>query len=300
MRGRLAKPAAQSARRVRTLALPADAAALSACGFAGDAPLTRRLCEQLRSVAPLRCPVLITGEPGSGRARAARWLHALGAAPAAPFVALHGAPPPADALPSEGTLLIAELGALSLSAQAEWRAWLAAARPGVRLLATSQSAAPSGPADRELFETLRRVELRVPALRERREDLAALSADLAREVADELGSAPFSLTAEGVARVARTPWIASVAELRRVLERMAASAARGEAGDAQLAGALAELRPSVFAMRERARAREREALLAALAASGGNLTRAARELGRSRAAIYRLIAKHGVALGPAR
>jgi DNA-binding NtrC family response regulator len=284
---------------VRTLA-PRAHAALAALSFAGQAPLTRRLREQLPSVAALRCPVLITGELGSGRTRAARWLHALGPAPAAPFLALHGAPPLHGALPGEGTLLLPELAALPVHAQAEWRAWLDARPPRLRLVATAETATPPLPADRTLFEALRRVELRVPTLRERRDDLAALAADIARELADEIGVAPFALSAEGVRRIARTPWIACALDLRRLLERLAASATRGAASGAQLEAALAELRPSVSALRERSRAREREALLAALTATGGNVTRAARSLGRSRAALYRLIEKHGVALGPDR
>jgi transcriptional regulator of acetoin/glycerol metabolism len=68
---------------------------------------------------------------------------------------------------------------------------------------------------------------------------------------------------------------------------------------AALTGAvIEELRPNVAALRERARGREREALLTALDETGGNLARAARRLGRSRAAIYRLIEKHGIALAP--
>ena len=71
----------------------------------------------------------------------------------------------------------------------------------------------------------------------------------------------------------------------------------GERVTAAIASAAIEdMRPNVAALRERAVARDRDALLAALADTGGNLARAARRLGCSRAAVYRLIAKHGIAL----
>jgi transcriptional regulator of acetoin/glycerol metabolism len=59
-------------------------------------------------------------------------------------------------------------------------------------------------------------------------------------------------------------------------------------------------RPNVATLREQALARERDELLAALACAGGNMARTARRLGRSRAAVYRLLAKHGIALGTRR
>lgn len=62
------------------------------------------------------------------------------------------------------------------------------------------------------------------------------------------------------------------------------------------AAALAEVRPNVAALREAEQARERDELLAALSSARGNLARAAALLGRSRAAVYRLLEKHGVAL----
>ena len=96
----------------------------------------------------------------------------------------------------------------------------------------------------------------------------------------------------------RAHWLASAADLQRAIERLAAHTRAGETVSAALASAvLEELRPTVAALRLRERERERDALLRALSEAGGNLARAARQLGRSRAAVYRLIAKHGIALG---
>jgi DNA-binding NtrC family response regulator len=285
---------------VRTIPAARSRDGVEASAFAGDAPLVRRLREQLASAASLRCPVLLFGEPGSGRTRAARWLHARANDEAA-FIALRGLPPRLGESLGAATVFAPQLDDAPLAVQAEWRAWLAHAPAGVRMLASAASAWPAGNADAQLFAELRRFAIAVPALRDRRDDLAVLVADLIGEIARELGAPAFALSAGALNALRRAHWIASAADLRRALERIAASAEAGESVTASLASALLEeLRPSVAGLRLRERERERDALLAALAEAGGNLARAARQLGRSRAAVYRLIAKHGVALGSRR
>lgn len=264
--------------------------------FAGDVPHVRRLREQLEAAVQLRCPVLLTGEPGSGRTRAARWLHARSAA-RAPFIPLRGLPPRAGDALGVGCLFLERLDEAPLAVQAVWRTWLGQAPAGVRVIASAANAWPLENADGELFAELRRFAIAVPPLRERREDFAALAADMAHEAARELGSTGFALSPGALNALRRAPFLASAADLQRAIERLAAHARGGETVGAPLANAvIQELRPSVAALRERARERERAALLAALGESGGNLARTARRLGRSRAAIYRLIDKHGIAL----
>ncbi len=289
------RPETELVRRVRTI--PAGQRGTErAPSFAGDAPLVRRLREQLESAAALRCPVLLTGERGSGRSRAARWIHAQGDA-RAPFLVLRGLPPERTESLGTATVFAEQLDDAPFAVQAAWRAWLAGAPPGVRVIASAASAFPTQPVNAELFAELRRFAIAVPPLRERRDDLPALVADMAREIARELGVPPLAFSAGAVNALRRAHFLVSAADLRRAVERLAAHARRGEAIHAQLASAvLEELRPSVASLRERERARERDALLAALGEAGGNLARAARRLGRSRAAVYRLLEKHGVAL----
>jgi DNA-binding NtrC family response regulator len=273
-------------------------AAPPATSFAGQAPLVRHLREHLDAAAQLRCPVLLTGELGSGRTHAARWLHAR-TDPRAPFIRLRGLPPRAGEAPGTATLFVEQIDQAPLAVQAVWRAWLASAPPGLRVIASASLACPVEGADAELFAELRRLAIAVPPLRERLEDLAALAADMVAEIVRERGSEPFSLSAGALSALRRAPFVASAADLHRALERLALHARAGETVRAALVGAvLEELRPSVARLRERARSRERDALLAALSETGGNLARAARRLGRSRAAVYRLIEKHGIALAP--
>jgi DNA-binding NtrC family response regulator len=285
------RAAAETARRVRTIP-----AAVREPSFAGGVPLVRRLREQLETAAALRCPVLLTGELGCGRTRAARWLHARIDA-RAPFITLRGLPPGTAEGLGAATVFVEQLDDTPLAVQAVWRGWLAHPPAGVRLMASASSPWPIENADAQLFFELRRFTIAVPPLRERREDLAALAADMANEAARELGIAPFVLAPGALNALRRAPFIASAADLRRAIDRLAAHARTGETIHASLASAaLEELRPSVAALREHARGRERDALLAALSEAGGNLARTARRLGCSRAAIYRLIEKHGIAL----
>ena len=298
MREKRAREDAMRAVRTIPAAAPRPQHA-SDFAFVGNAPLVRRLRDQLASAAILRCPVLAIGEHGSGRARAARWLHDQ-LDPRAPFIALRGLPPRGDGLGS-ATVFAEQLDEAPLAVQAEWRRWLTHAPVGVRLIASASSAWPLENADAELFAELRRFAIAVPPLRERRDDLAELAADMARELARNLDSAPFALSPGALNALRRAHWLASAADLQRAIERLAAHAREGESITAPLASAvLEELRPTVSALRLRERERERDALLAALNETGGNLAGAARRLGRSRAAVYRLIQKHGVALEPAR
>jgi DNA-binding NtrC family response regulator len=283
----------QPARSVRTLSLPEPR---GGDAFVGSALATRRLREQLASAAALNCPVLVAGEPGSGRTRAALWLHAQRSA-RAPFVALRGLPPRAGSLLGGATLFVPELDSAALAVQQEWRAWLQQIPEGVRVVASARSAAPLENADSALFAELRRFALVVPPLRERADDFAVLAHDIAREVARDRGLEALTLTAGAIGTLRRAPWLGSAADLRRALECVAGYVPRGEpVTRSRAAAALAEVRPNVATLREAEQARERDELLAALAGARGNLARTAALLGRSRAAVYRLLAKHGVAL----
>jgi DNA-binding NtrC family response regulator len=289
------RAASEPTRRVGTISGGRAPEAAATRSFAGDGPAVRRLREQLETAAQLRCAVLLTGQLGAGRTRAARWLHARRDA-RAPFLTLRGLPPrEAEALGS-ATIFAPQLDDAPLAVQAAWRGWLERAPASVRVIASAGSAWPLEKADAGLFAELRRLAIAVPPLRERREDFAAIAADMAREAAAESGAAPLALSPGVLNALRRASCITSAGELQRALDRLAARARSGEPLTAELASAVArELRPSIAALRERARERERDALLAALNETGGNLAQAARRLGRSRAAVYRLIAKHGIA-----
>lgn len=98
------------------------------------------------------------------------------------------------------------------------------------------------------------------------------------------------------AYLAEQRWPGNVSQLRRVLER-AVSYSRGrQIRKEVVAECFADLAETLDTIRERGSILEREELLHALEQSRGNISRTAEMLNRSRAAVYRLIQKHGIAL----
>ena len=265
----------------------------------GNSPALRRLKSQLRGLCGLPFPVLFTGEPGSGRRQAARALHAAGPLAAAPLLELDARDPlPAGGLPARGCLILVGVERLSADAQSHWSRIARGRALGPRLLATAPASFAMGADefDPELLAALLRFSVHVPALRQRRSDVAELARHFGAEAARELGRPQQRLSDAAVAALREAHWFENVAELRRVIERTLAFSSGEEVGREEVAAVLGEVRPSVDALRERRRVEERETLLRALADHGGNIARAAHSLGRSRAALYRLAEKHGIAL----
>ena len=266
----------------------------------GASPSLRRLRSQLRGLAGLAVPVLFVGEPGSGRRQAARALHAAGEA-STPLLELDGRGGlPRESLPVRGGVLLCGIERLPGEAQSYWSRIVRGRALGPRLLATAPpSFAARGAAegfDPGLLATLLRFSVQVPPLRQRRSDIPALAQHFATEVGRELEGVPQRFSDAALAVLCDAPFAGNVAELRRAVERTLAFSPGPEVSADEVHAVLSELRPSVDALRDRHRHEERESLLGALAEHGGNIARAAQALGRSRAALYRLAEKHGIAL----
>ena len=160
----------------------------------------------------------------------------------------------------------------------------------------------------DLYYRLNVLPIRVPPLRERRADIPALVEVLAEDIALRGGTPAFDLSSDALAMLAAQTWRGNIRELRNVLEQAAmrsdsqhvevhdledvlreagierlpsapAGAARAERAGASAAGPLRPLAEQVAAV-------ERQAIAAALAATGGNKVAAARLLGISRAKLY--------------
>jgi DNA-binding NtrC family response regulator len=261
----------------------------------------RRLKSQLLGLAGLPFPVLFSGEGGSGRRQAARALHAIGPYPEAPLLELDArssAVP--DGLPARGTVILVDVDALDEEAQAYWARIARGRGLGPRVLATASASFPLRVCeqgfDDALGNALLRFAVQVPTLRERRSDVGGIARHFAAEIAHELGRPERTLSEGALEALRATRWPGNVAELRRVVDRALAFSAGNEVSREEVDAVLGEVRMSVAVLRERHRSEEREALLRALSDHGGNIARAAEQLGRSRAALYRLAHKHGVAL----
>ena len=235
-------------------------------------------------VAIARAPisVILRGETGVGKHVLAERLHALsgraGALVPVRCAAL-GADDPAGWLEAAagGTLLLDDVGHLPPPLQAKVLGAVGSAE--LRVLATTQDdllAAPGFP--RDLYYRLAGVTLGIPPLRERRHRIAAIALDL---LAGQRALSPAAL-----ARLEQHDWPGNVRELRNVLERAALLAGGGELRPEHIVLDRAEAPVAPAAEPEGERAR----IIAALAANAGNQTRAARQLGISRATFVNKLA----------
>lgn len=215
--------------------------------------------ETLRSVADLDTTVLIHGETGVGKELLARSVHFSGARRDRPFVAVNCAAIPAELFESElfgarkgaftgasehrrghfqmahgGTLLLDEIGEMPLHLQSKLLRAIeekkvtsvGADRPvdiDVRFIATTnkdlQAEVERGAFRRDLFYRLSVMPVRVPALRERPDDIPLLAQHFLEEAGRRLKRAVRGIAPESVQALVRYPWPGNVRELENVIER---------------------------------------------------------------------------------
>ena len=267
----------------------------------GASPAIGRVRRWLGGLAPLRTPVLLTGEAGSGRLAAAGWLHDAGTLPEAVCEILDAAEVQGPTtLPIRGTVVLQELEHLSPEGQRAWLPRLAARGSELRFLATAgpdfAERVRSGSFDARVAAVFSRFELGLPALRDRAADLPTLVDAQARAAAGEFGRAQPAFTAGALRRLARESWPGNLAELRLAVERLCAFCASDDVTAADVDAVLEEARPSVEDLRRRQRHALRESLLRHLEETGGNVAQTAQRMGRSRPSIYRLVEKYGITL----
>ncbi len=239
-------------------------------GLIGDAPSFRAVLETLRQAAPTEATVLLVGESGTGKELAARLLHDLSARAAGPFVPINCAAIPEGLLESElfghekgaftgavsrkegrferagrGTLFLDEVGDIPLGVQVKLLRFLQDGvlervggtepiRVDARVVsATNKDLAAEVRAGRfreDLFYRLDVVALRLPPLRERREDVPLLASAFLRRFAEKNGKAVSGFTPAALVALERYAWPGNVRELQHAVER-AVILTRGEAID---------------------------------------------------------------------
>lgn len=211
----------------------------------GQSAAMRLVFHRLGALAaqPHRCHGVFSGEPGSGKALAARSLHVLGPDRAGPFVILDARRLPREQLDAElfglgnrrgrlaeaagGTLLLRAIDELPMATQAALDRALVAAP--VRLLATTrrdlQRLAAAGLFHHDLYARLSGFHIALPPLRERGRDVLFLAErQLARLAA---GAPPRALAADAHAALREHPWPGNVRELEFIVERAHCTAKRG-------------------------------------------------------------------------
>jgi DNA-binding NtrC family response regulator len=275
--------------------------------IAHSAPM-QTLDQALRRAAGTDLPVLFLGERGAGKGRCARRLHTL-RHPGAPFLALAaatlgpGGPEPALLqLVQGGSLYLAGLEHLAPEAVAPLVRAMDSAGPGFHWMAGLEAGAPLAP---DLTQRLGSLELRVPPLRERREDLLALAkALLERRARLEGRPAPW-LERPAERQLLDHAWSGNVRELEALLSRTldlsdgpAIRAFPGlELGCSELLSLPWPERGALDAMvRAASRSAEAQLLGRALAQAGGDLPQAAEDLGLTLRGLAQRLRDHGIPL----
>jgi DNA-binding NtrC family response regulator len=293
------------ATRLLEGAAPTDLSSRIAERIHGESPAIQRVRERIAGLATLAEPVSICGEPGTGRDTVARALHEFGPTRAGELLRVDGSGLTVRGrLPEPATIYLDDLDSFSPDAQRYWLERLSAGdrihSPQLRVLASVSRplamALEEGRIDPRLARWFLRFEISLPPLRERPEDIPILARALVERLGQSLGRPTVRLATEVTRRLRQEHWPGNVRELSGILEKLIAFSSSKEIRLGDLVEILAEVKESVASIRERQGRIERQTLIETLRATGGNVTRAAERLGRSRAAIYRLAEKHGLPL----
>ena len=225
----------------------------------GDSPPMRQVRALIEKVARSQAPVFITGETGTGKEVAARQIHHFSARAASPFIPVNCGAIPENLMESEffgyrkgaftgaeaerdgffqaargGTLFLDEVADLPLAMQVKLLRAIqekSVRRVGgineesvdVRLISAShqdlQAAVSAGRFRHDLFYRLNVIEIRMPALRERREDLPELTAFILERLSDQRTGPLPELRDSALAALARYEFPGNVRELENILER---------------------------------------------------------------------------------
>jgi DNA-binding NtrC family response regulator len=263
----------------------------------GESAAIQRVRELIGRVAPTGAAVLVRGEAGVGKSLVARNLHARSGRAGA-FVRVdvcglggEGAITRAAAEAAGGTLFLDEIAALSPQAQAEVLALLDA-RSQVRLVSASR-ARPDGLRD-GLLDQLATVEIVLPPLAERGEDTVLLARHFVQLFSRRYGHEPKPLDEAAGGALRAQPPPGEVRGLRQAAERAVVLGSGPTLTAADFApSALAQGAAPGQLDLNLARS-ERTVVEAALKRHAHNVSHAAKELGLTRAALYRRMVKHGL------
>ncbi len=295
-------------------------------------PLMLRLLEQAHMVAQSDVSVLINGQSGTGKEMLAQAIHAASPRNGKPFVAINCGALPEQLLESElfghakgaftgavsareglfktaggGTLFLDEIGDMPQPLQVKLLRVLQErkVRPlgsdhdseiDVRIISATHRDLPKAMEKKEfredLFYRLNVVNLKIPALHERTEDIPLLANHLLRQAAERHKPQVRSFSVDAMKRLMAASWPGNVRQLVNVIEQCVALSSSPVISDALVEQALSGENSALPTFAEARNQFELNYLRKLLQMTKGNVTNAARLAGRNRTEFYKLLSRH--------
>ncbi|NAZ92051.1 cyclic-di-GMP-binding transcriptional regulator VpsR [Vibrio toranzoniae] len=294
-------------------------------GLLGDSVAVKRLRDQVKRIGPTDVSILIYGESGAGKETIARSIHQNSSRAQKLFLTVNCRALSELRIETEvfgistqqatapcmleeadgGTILLNDVIAMPRNQQLNLLRFLQEGKietangpksVDVRILAANSSdiekALIEGDFNEELYHYINVLRIHVPSLKERMSDIAVLANHFLREYSKEFNAQAKSFSEDAVRSMNRYHWPGNVRELMNQIKRVVlmSDAVIIEEHHLDLPKQNDERR-SLKSIRERS---ERDALLIVLESYGGQVSLAAKELGVSRATMYRLLNKHSL------
>jgi two-component system, NtrC family, nitrogen regulation response regulator NtrX len=307
----------------------------------------RRVMAQVERVAASETRVCILGETGTGKELVARTLHERSSRAGAPFITLNCAAVPAELIESElfghekgsftgaagrhlgkfeqaqhGTIFLDEIGDMPLTMQAKLlrvleegeveriggeRAITVDVRVVVATHRDLEAQVRDGKFRQDLFHRIFVFPLRLPPLRERREDIPTLIEHFALQVSATNGWKPTQFTPDAIAALQEQPWPGNIRELRNAVERLMLLATSNEVTAETVSLALPasivandSASSALGPLADRVRAFEKQTILTELKRNHYQVSNTARSLGLERSHLYKKAEQVGINLKAAK
>ncbi|MCG9642033.1 cyclic-di-GMP-binding transcriptional regulator VpsR [Vibrio sp. Isolate34] len=294
-------------------------------GLLGDSVAVKRLRDQVKRIGPTDVSILIYGESGAGKETIARSIHQNSSRAQKPFLTVNCRALSEMRIEAEvfgisaqqatapcmleeadgGTILLNDVLAMPRNQQLNLLRFLQEGKietangpksVDVRILAANSSdiekALIEGDFNEELYHYINVLRIHVPSLKERVSDISVLANHFLREYSKEFNAQAKSFSDDAIRSMNRYHWPGNVRELMNQIKRVVLMSDAVIIEDHQLdLPKQNDDRRSLKSIRERS---ERDALLIVLESYGGQVSLAAKELGVSRATMYRLLNKHSL------
>ena len=303
-------------------------------GVLGESAAMRGIFDSIRKVATTDAPVLILGESGTGKEMAAKAIHQRSNRKEGPFIAINCGAIPETLLESElfghekgaftgahvqrkgriesanaGTLFLDEIGEIPLALQVKLLRFLQeqtiervggrqSIQINTRVVAATnvdlKKAMAAGKFREDLYYRLAVVQVSLPPLRDRENDIRLLAQYFLSRFAGEVNKPNLTFDAEAIRALNRHAWPGNVRELENCVRRavIMAEGKRVTAKDLELHPA--GVGANVTTLKDAREAVERQMVQQALKKHGGKIAPAAVELGMSRPTLYELMDKLGI------